>query len=319
MTPSVSPANPRVSVVIPVWNGGKLLHRCIEQVLSQEFEDAFELVVIDSESTDGSREWLRERAEREPRLRVHEIRSADFGHGRTRNLGASLARGNWIAFLTQDAVPADRQWLRSLRRAADAHPRAAGVFGRHRAWPEHGVLMERGMDAFFDGFGSTETVFELEDRQRYQDDVAYRQRLHFYSDNNSMLKRSVWEDIPYPDVEFGEDQLWARTIIEAGYAKVYASGAVVYHSHRYPFRQSYRRAREEAVVYFHHFGYRLGNALRPSLREAWRKTRGDWAELRRLRPGKVTWGERMRIASDSYALFLGHWAAWRRIRRARGR
>jgi len=312
-------APPRVSVVIPVWNGGALLHRCVDQVLSQELEDPFELVVIDSESSDGSREWLRERARSDPRMTVHEISASEFGHGKTRNLGVSLSGGSWIAFLTQDAVPVDRQWLRALSQAAEAHPRTAAVFGRHRAWPEHGVLMERGMDALFEGFGSTETVFELEDRQRYENDVAYRQRLHFYSDNNSMLKRSVWEDIPYPDVAFGEDQLWAKAVMEAGYAKVYAPAAVVYHSHRYPFRQAFRRAREEALVYFRHFGYRLGNALRPSLREAWRKTRGDWAELRRIRPAELTWGERARLASDSYALFLGHWSAWRTIGRERRR
>ena len=59
----------------------------------------------------------------------------------------------------------------------------------------------------------------LDDKARYDRDEPYRQRLHFFSDNNALVRRSVWEQIPYPDVDFAEDQIWAQQIIEAGWKR----------------------------------------------------------------------------------------------------
>ena len=81
--------------------------------------------------------------------------------------------------------------------------------------------------------------------------------LHYYSDNNSCLRRSVWEQIPYPDVAFAEDQIWADRIIAAGYSKAYAADAVVKHSHDYTPVSQLRRAFDEANAFRELFGYRL--------------------------------------------------------------
>ena len=75
---------------------------------------------------------------------------------------------------------------------------------------------------------------------------GWRQVLHFYSDNNSCLRRSVWGAIPYPVIEYGEDQVWADQIIKAGYKKAYAVNAVVYHSHDYDEAETLERSRIEA-------------------------------------------------------------------------
>ena len=71
----------------------------------------------------------------------------------------------------------------------------------------------------------------------------------FYSDNNSCLRKSVWETLPLPDVVYGEDQLWAREILRNGYKKAYASTAVVRHSHEYGFRETVIRANTEWHFY----------------------------------------------------------------------
>ena len=307
------PANeePIVSVVMPLLNGGRRFHECLERVLEQDFPEGFEVVVIDSGSTDGSWERLQASSREHSQVRALRIPQAAFGHGKTRNLGVAESRGEFVAFLTQDAVPVDQAWLGEMVGAARRHPKAAGVFGRHRAWPEHGTLLARGMDAHFDGFGEVETVFQLDDPERYKSDPAYRQRLHFYSDNNSLLRKSVWEKLPYPDVTFGEDQLWAKAIIEAGYQKVYNPKAVVFHSHRYGFFESKARAREEALFYYNYFGYRLGAPLKPSLVEAWKKTRGDLRLLRELAPEELSLWERLNLLRENFGLFLGHWSARR--------
>lgn len=299
----------KASIVIPVRNGGQKFQDCLRMVFAQRTGFPFECVVVDTESSDGSWEFLQSQTGGPVALHRHRIQPAEFGHGRTRNLGASLGSGEYIVFLTQDAVPASQDWLAALVSAAEAVPEAAGVFGRHLAWPEHGPLMRLGMEAHFRNFGETLTTYRLQDHGRYATDPGYRQHLHFFSDNNSLLRRRVWEQYPYPDVSFGEDQLWARTIIEAGYAKVYCPEAAVYHSHRYGLRESIARAREEALFYHAAFGYQLGSPLKQALRGTWHKARADWARLRESAPDEDTRVERLLILRDSLALHLGHRAA----------
>ena len=67
---------------------------------------------------------------------VHEIPAAEFGHGRTRNLGVELARGDLLVFTSQDAVAADDRWLATLAGAARSAPDVAGAYGRQLPHPD---------------------------------------------------------------------------------------------------------------------------------------------------------------------------------------
>lgn len=251
----------KASVIIPCYNGGTLLHQCIDACLAQEAGFDYEIVVVDSSSTDGSREYLLEKSKANPRLHVHVIDKADFGHGKTRNLGASLSTGELICFITQDAIPADRHWLSHMVTAMDQHPDAAGAFGRHRAHANHSTYTDHQLDLHFTGFGTGTVVYKAESLQRYETDTGYRQRLHFYSDNNSCMRRSIWLKFPYDDVPYGEDQLWADKIIRQGYAKLYVDDSVVLHSHDFNIKESYKRGKEESLFFARHFGYILKDSL----------------------------------------------------------
>lgn len=87
---------PKISVVMPVWNGEKFLQAAIESVLKQSFAD-FEFVIVDDGSTDGTRDILASYSDR--RITVHRL---DHGGIVTAlNFGMSVARSEWIA--RQDA------------------------------------------------------------------------------------------------------------------------------------------------------------------------------------------------------------------------
>ena len=92
-------------------------------------------------------------------------------------------------------------------------------------------------------------------------DVGYRQWLHYFSDNNAALRKSVWQNIPYPEVDFAEDQLWAKEIMEKGYKKAYADDAIVYHSHNYSIGQTFRRSYDESRALKKLFGYNICPSL----------------------------------------------------------
>ena len=255
----LQPSTPLVTIVIPVYNGGTMLKTVVESCLSQDLDRAFEVLLIDSASSDGCLDSLPQ----DERLRLHRIRQEDFGHGRTRNLGVELARGEYVAFITQDAIPANRMWLMNLIAPLQKDPNVAGVFGCHIAHCGHGQLTAHDLDRHFNRwiFRSHRQPIELDvDRQTSNSIVSNHER--FYSDNNSCLRKSVWKILPLPDVVYGEDQLWAREILRNGYKKAYASTAVVRHSHEYGFRETVMRANTE----WHFYNQLLEESL-PSTKE----------------------------------------------------
>ena len=237
-----------------------MLKAVVESCLEQDLDHEFEVLLIDSASSDGCLDEL----PLDDRLRVHRIRKEDFGHGRTRNLGVELARGEYVAFLTQDAIPANRMWLMNLIAPLQNDPDVAGVFGCHMAHVDHGQLTAHDLDQHFNRwiFRSHRQAIELDHAQQTSSGVVATHE-RFYSDNNSCLRKSIWTMLPLPDVVYGEDQLWAREILRKGYKKAYASTAVVRHSHEYGFRETVIRANTE----WHFYNQMLNERLPSSKQE----------------------------------------------------
>jgi rhamnosyltransferase len=220
-----------VSVAVPVRNGGALLDQVLAAVRSQSLERPVELLVADSGSTDGSRELARRYG-----ARLIDVRPGDFSHGATRNLLADRATGSHVAFLTQDAVPADDRWLAHLLEGFEAADDVALVFGPYRARPDASLMVRRELAEWFASL-STEAergAGEIPDVRR-----------SFFTDANGCLAREAWERVPFRPVGYAEDQLLARDMLAAGYAKVYRPDAAVIHSHRYRPIDQFRRSFDE--------------------------------------------------------------------------
>lgn len=255
--PAISrPQDTELDVVIPTYNGLAEVTRVIEALRSQRNAEALQIHVIDSHSSDGTTEWLR--AQQDVALTM--VAQTEFQHGRTRNAGAAIGQAPVIAFLTQDAVPATRRWSDDILKMMRHYPQAAGLFGRHLPYPDHPIWVRQEIKGHFENMLKYPLALSKEtDPQKWASgDQGWRQLLHFYSDNNSAMRRSVWQQMPYPEVDYGEDQIWARDIIEAGYTKLYAPTATVYHSHDYTPPETYARSKTEADFFYRHFGYQLG-------------------------------------------------------------
>jgi rhamnosyltransferase len=246
--------NNKASVIIPTKNPGDIIKRVLPAVLSQKTDFPFEVLVIDSGSRDGTVDYLKSIAA--PNFRYIEIPPADFGHGKTRNLGAEKTDGEYILFLTHDALPVNETWLSQMVGVAESDSRIGGVFGRHIAYAGENVFVAHELDLHFSGFAANPVTW-MDDEGRYEKDIGYRQFLHFFSDNNSLLRRSVWQAHPFPDVNFAEDQQWAKTIIENGWRKGYSHDGVVYHSHHYKVMERLRRSFDESYAFKRYFDYDL--------------------------------------------------------------
>ena len=250
------------TVIIPTKNGMHTLPQVLDAVAKQRTPWAFDILLMDSGSTDGS---VKEAGDRG--IRMLSIPPQEFGHGKTRNHAIKATQSPYIAMITQDAIPANEMWLCNLVSAVEQREDMAGAFGRHIAHTGADPFTRRDLERHFEGFRSVPAVVShATDPERYQQDERWRQALHFFSDNNACLRRSVWERIPYPEVSFGEDQLWAKLIIEGGYAKAYAHDAVVRHSHQFGPWKRLQRSFLESKSFCQNFGYELS----PALGDVWR-------------------------------------------------
>lgn len=281
-------AQMKASVIIPTYNAGAQFENVLKATVEQVTPWPFEILVIDSGSTDETLEII----EKFPNVKLHQINSKDFSHGGTRNLGVELTSGEFIAFLTHDALPADERWLYKLVTSLEQCPDAAGVFGKHLAYPEASPFTKRDLEQHFENFEKYPLVLNRDtDKRKYaNNNQGWRQLLHFYSDNNSCMRRSVWEKLPYRSIKFGEDQVWADDIIQAGYSKVYSPRARVFHSHDFSPKETFDRAKTEAAFFKHFFGYLL-------LEDA-----ADFeAGLKSLNKTDTIWAEDNNISPDALA------------------
>ena len=253
-----------ISVVIPVKNGGADLMRCLDAIARQKVDDEIEVVIVDSGSKDGSVDVARSHG-----ARVHEIPSSEFGHGRTRNLGAGLARGETLVFTSQDAYAADETWLACLVRPLAADERVVGVYGRQLPHDDAAPPERYFLDFLY---GPEPRV------QRLDTDAEPDFEKTLFSNVNSAIRRAVWLEFPFAqDLIMSEDQEWSRRVLLAGYELVYQPDAAVHHSHTYTVTDAFRRFFDSGV------SAERSYAPRPASAGALRRAGARYAQ------GEVAW------------------------------
>lgn len=118
-------SNPKISIVVPVYNvGATLLTACIESALAQTFND-FELILVDDASTDKSADICEAYTLTDPRVRLLRLES-NRGLPGARNAGVEISRGEYLCFLDGD----DRLHPSMLERLVGLASRCdAGIIG----------------------------------------------------------------------------------------------------------------------------------------------------------------------------------------------
>ena len=245
-----------VSVVILTLNAGPAFRRTLDGVRQQRFDGTTELLVLDSGSTDGTPEL----AARCDGVALHHTKN--FGHGRTRNEAARLARGEFVVYLTQDAVPVGDRWLANLL-APFEDPRVAATFSRQIPY-RNATPMER----FF--------LAKRFPAVRIVRPVPHRLALYtvFFSNVSSAIRQKMLLEHPFDEtLIMSEDQQFARDVIAAGHRTVYEPASVVYHSHRYTLRQVFTRYFDSLYSLVEIFDDSTGNVslegLRYTFEEFW--------------------------------------------------
>ena len=227
---------PLVSIVLPTLNGAATLPALLDALARQRTNFAFEVIAVDSSSSDGTAGMLRGRVDQ-----LITIPRDSFDHGLTRNLGVERARGALVVLLVQDAEPLTESWLTTLTAPLLEDSGVAGAFCRQLPKANASPITRHYLEQWIASSRVARTV-GIADRAELEalDPIAQAERCAF--DNVcSCLRRSVWQQHPFHSTPIGEDIEWARDVLLDGYRIAYVPAAAVVHSHDRPARYEFAR------------------------------------------------------------------------------
>ena len=104
--------NIKVDVIIPVYHPGKEFSVLLER-LTEQTAVIHRIIAMNTEEN----YWNKELEQKYPLLEVHHLKKSEFDHGGTRAWAAELSDAEIMVFMTQDAVPADRNLIENLVKA----------------------------------------------------------------------------------------------------------------------------------------------------------------------------------------------------------
>lgn len=211
--------DPLVSIILRSYNEAWALRDTLDALKLQDYKH-WELIVIDSGSTDGSADLIRAAAP----AHFIQIRPHEYNPARVMNLGMRLARSDFGIFLNADATPQGPGWLRPLVTALQ-NPNTAAVFGRQIPRP------------------NCHAVYACDYDRCFGPDRESARWNHFFSMVSSGIRKDIWSRRGFLEIlQYAEDDEYTRWARSHGYAVHYCPPSVVMHSHNYTKAQAYKRS-----------------------------------------------------------------------------
>jgi rhamnosyltransferase len=206
----------KCSFILPTINIEKNIGPLLESIYSQTYDGEIEVLILDS-SNDHTVQIARNFP-----VKLTRVEPAEYNNAKTRNLGASMTDGESLVFLSADVEIYDKHWLSKLT-SHFSDPKVAGVFGR-QVPRQDAYPMERFYRHFC--YPPETAILSLRSERIFPRIPIY------FSNVNSAIRRSAWEEIKLPEILVSEDLEWARRALISGYKIVYDSQAAVFHSHK---------------------------------------------------------------------------------------
>lgn len=221
--------NKTVDVIIPAYHPGKEFATLIKR-LEKQSVPIHRIIVMNTEESMWNKEWEK----LSDAMEVHHLTKEEFDHGGTRARAAELSDSDVMVFMTQDAMPADRELLAELLKALDQEENIAAAYARQLPNAECSFV-ERYTRAF--NYPDTSLVKTKADLDKYGiktffcSNVCAAYKKDIYEKQGGFVRHTI----------FNEDMIYAGGLIQAGYGIAYAAEARVIHSHNYNCMQQFHR------------------------------------------------------------------------------
>lgn len=224
-----------ISVIIPTLNAEHEIEALLIALDRQSIQPN-EILVVDSASEDKTIELV----QKHKRVRLLEIDRQDFNHGTTRDMALNESSGDFVCFLTQDAVPVSDDYLKRLVAPMVEDSNIALVSGRQLPKADARRFEQLVRDFNYPDFPSVRSKCDLE---------KFGIKTFFASDTCSAYRRTAYLECGgFDHVNTNEDMLMAAKFIASGMKVAYEPRAEVYHSHNLTPSQQF--ARNRAVGFF---------------------------------------------------------------------
>jgi len=218
----------KISVIIPTLNAASTLPKLLNSLYSQTRQPD-EIIIVDSESDDDTCMITTQYN----RVILIKIKRKEFNHGATRKLAVNRSNGDYILFTTQDALPANNNYIENIIRPFTKDNEIVVAGGRQIAWPKSSAIQVHVRNFNYPSSAWVRSSADLK---------KYGMKTFFLSDVCSAYRRDIYDRFGGHDTTiFGEDMLFAAKIINAGYKMAYVPSAIVYHSHDYSLYDEYKR------------------------------------------------------------------------------
>ena len=221
--------NIKVDVIIPVYHPGKEFSVLLER-LTEQTAVIHRIIAMNTEEN----YWNKELEQKYPLLEVHHLKKSEFDHGGTRAWAAELSDAEIMVFMTQDAVPADRNLIENLVKALEKEKMIAAAYARQ---------LPNEMCSFAERYTRSFNYPEKSYVRTQRDLSLYGIKTFFCSNVCAAYKKDIYQELGcfVRKTIFIEDMIYAGKLIQMGYGIAYAADAKVIHSHNYSCMQQFHR------------------------------------------------------------------------------
>lgn len=242
---------PLFSIVILTYNEeqtiGKLFSK-LQQILNKN-SYSYEVIVIDSESTDRTLGIIHRYKKGFKTFRLVQRKKKDFHFSRVRNFSVRIARGKYLCFISADVTLKETKFLDYFLEDFQLNTSVVAIFGKQEPYKNTPIIQKIEwicrfvlLDSHVDSRGVL-----VQNLKKPFIPFNAQHKFWWYALFNTFVcyKRSFLKQHPFPETDTSEDIMLGKYIIENGYSKIYDKRCIVEHSHILNIWEYYQRQGKE--------------------------------------------------------------------------